>query len=109
MLEELRKKLWEAKYLTPVWPTELIETVKEPGYTGINFKPNNDGLEAEISFIDNGQLCFAYYIFDKENHLQHAYILEDGIKTVIYDRKELVMSIMNEIILYKTESQVVTA
>lgn len=98
MLNQLRKQLWEAMYLNPVWPYELLENAKDPEYQSISFKPLDNGFEVELLFTDEGQLVKAVYLFDSNNYLQRAVMRENEHESVIYDRNQLVTNIMNEIL-----------
>ncbi|MED4904078.1 hypothetical protein [Parageobacillus thermoglucosidasius] len=98
MLNKLRTQLWEAMYLNPVWPHELLENAKDPEYKNISFKPLDAGLEVELLFMDEGQLVKAVYLFDSNDYLQRAVMYENEHESVIYDRNQLVTNIMNEIL-----------
>jgi hypothetical protein len=100
MIEKLRNDLWEAMYLNPVWPHELLENAKDPSYNSVNFKPCDSGTEVELLFTDEGALIKSVYTFDSEEHLQRAVIIENETESVIYDRAQLVASILNQITSY---------
>lgn len=109
MLDELRKELWETMYLNPVWPDELLETAKEPGYQSIEFKSVNKGLEVELTFIDEGVLVTAIYNFDKDDLLQEAHLIENGTRSIIYHRNDLISEIMAKITLIKKRDKLISA
>ncbi|KZB90050.1 hypothetical protein A2U94_17980 [Bacillus sp. VT 712] len=111
MIEQLRLQLWEAMYLNPVWPHELLENIKDPSYKQVNIKPIDGGSVVELTFVDDGELCNAFYTFDSDDHLQQATIVEGQEETIIYDRSQLISSTLDKINqLIKVENlQMVTA
>lgn len=97
MIEQLRKELWEAMYLNPVWPHELLDNIKDPSYKEVSMKPIEGGSVVKLTFVDEEELCHAFYTFDLNNYLQHATMLEQGIETTIYSRDKQVANLMNKI------------
>lgn len=104
MLKKLREELWEAKYLNPVWPSDLLENSRDPNYKSINFKPTETGLEVTLLFKDNGELISAVYIFNNEDYLQKLYMIEPTGKSLIYDRELEIQRIMINIHSFKKNS-----
>lgn len=97
MLDELSTQLFEAENLNPVWPNELLELSKDTEYDSVLFKKVNDFLEVELKFHDEGQEITLEYVFDTEDLLQYAYLMENGTKSTVFNRKVLISDIQRKI------------
>ncbi|MGG3012244.1 hypothetical protein ABEO98_22520 [Brevibacillus parabrevis] len=103
MVDALRKKLWEAMYLNPLWPSELIENAMDPDYSQVKFSKWENGTKAELVFIDEGEEITTTYLFDEKEFLQSAIMTEFGRETVIYDRAREVAAVMKNVVDAVTE------
>jgi hypothetical protein len=92
MSEELRKALFEAVHLNPIWPDELIANAKLPNYEYVHYTNHENGLIVEMKFEDD-YVGFAYanYYFDASEKLQKIQIKQRDEINTIYDR-ELVIA-----------------
>lgn len=98
MISILRKKLWETMYLNPVWPSELLENLKDPSYKDIKYRKVEKGCQVELTFLDDNTLVKAIYHFDENDYLQKAIMIENSYESIIFNREEEVARIMNEIL-----------
>ncbi|MEC1782109.1 hypothetical protein [Schinkia azotoformans] len=92
MSEDLRKALFEAVHLNPIWPDELIANAKLPNYEYVHYTNHGDGLIVEMKFEDEYVgYAYAYYYFDASEKLQKIQIKQRDEINTIYDR-ELVIA-----------------
>ncbi|MGZ9782499.1 hypothetical protein [Bacillus pseudomycoides] len=105
MLQQLREKLWQAIYLNPVWPNDLLDNAKDPHYHGVNFSTSNEGTKVDLVFEDDGKIIKASYHFDSNDYLQKAIMFESNEECILYDRQAQINEISNQIKLYKQSSQ----
>src|SRR5690625_981232 len=101
MFKNSEEKLWKAISSNPVWPSELIENTKDLNYKSINFTSRRDGQEVNVLFEENGDLAKAIYNFDENNLLQHCYMIEPQVKSIIYDRQQIINKLKVDIEIAK--------
>ncbi|CAF1855633.1 hypothetical protein ABE189_03105 [Bacillus subtilis] len=109
MLNELRNQLWKAMHLNPVWPSDLLVSAKDPDYEQVSFKQINDHLEVELFFTENGDIVKAIYLFDDNEYLQHASIIEGDSQSTIYDRQKEIETILTKIKKLTTSNKITSA
>lgn len=104
MINDLHNALWQAMYLNPVFPDDLLKNVKDQDYTNVAFIPTESGCIVELAFYDEGEFVEARYIFDEEDRLQKALMYETGHESIIYDRDVLVNEILSKLIIENRKS-----
>lgn len=102
MLDNLRHQLWQAKFLNPVTPQDLLQNANDPSYNSIDFKTGTSGMKVTLQFEDNGDLVKAVYHYDPEGLLQESYMVEPNGKSIIFDRQSIIKDLLVQIQLLKS-------
>lgn len=82
------KKIYDLLYSPIVTPYNLLENAKLDNYSYVTYYKGKDGLIAEMqcSMDDEGEVIF-YYNFDFEDKLSQIYMMQNGEKQLVFDRK----------------------
>lgn len=90
-MDNLKKALFEAVHLNPIWPEELLANAKLPNYEYVHYTKHEDGLIVEMKFEDEYVgFAYGYYYFDSSEKLQKIKIQQRDEVTTIYDRELLI-------------------
>ena len=93
-MEKIIDKIYQLIYSPILTPYNLLSNAKLDNYEYVNYYKEDNGLIAEMKCKVEDSFEIFYYYFDENDFLQEIYKLQDGIRKLIYSRK-------NEISKYK--------
>ena len=87
-MDKMIDKIYELIYSPILTPYNLLPNAKLDNYEYVNYYKQNDGLIAEMKCKVGNSFEIFYYYFDENDFLQEIYRLQDGIRELIYSRKD---------------------
>jgi len=101
-MNKIIDKIYQLIYSPIVTPYNLLSNAKLNNYEYVNYYKENNGLIAEMKCKIEDSFETFYYYFDENDFLQEIYKLQNGIKILIYSRKQ---EINKYKALYKDETK----
>ena len=80
-------RIYDLTYQSILTPYNLLDNLKLDNYTNINYSKKNEMIICEIKCLIDDESWLFYYIFDKKNHLQEAFYIDNDQKVYLFNRK----------------------
>lgn len=93
------EQLYKLVFSPLITPYNLLENAKLDNYEYVNYSTENNKfiVEMKCTMEDNSKAVFTYF-FDKNDNLQKAIMLSNGIHETIFDRNEEMEKIKGRIL-----------